>query len=55
MPKRNIDDIYNILDDMMEGADKLINLAGDLVTSVSGYGGELKRVLEDSGYAKAQK
>lgn len=47
MPKRNIDDIYNILDDMMEGADKLINLASDLVTSVSGYGGELKRVLEE--------
>ena len=47
MPKRNIEDVYNILYDMMESADKLIDQANNLTTAVAGYGGDLKRVITE--------
>ena len=47
MPRRNIEDVYKTLYDMMEESDKLIGLANELITDIASYGGELKRVLSE--------
>lgn len=47
MPKRNIEDVYDILYSMLETADKLIEQANNLTTSVTAYGGDLKRVIQE--------
>lgn len=45
MAKRNIEDVYKIMYDMMETSQSLISSANDLVQAISGFGGEIKRVL----------
>lgn len=47
MPKKNIEDVYDNLFDMIELMDKLTNKANDLVTLVSAFSGELKRVISE--------
>lgn len=46
MPKKNINDVYDLLDSMLETSQKLIDQANDLVQTTSLFGGELSRIIK---------
>lgn len=47
MPRKNIDDIYQLIYDMLEDLESLETKANDLITAVSSYGGDIRRVIQE--------
>lgn len=47
MPKRNIDDIYTSLQNMMGSLDDIMERAKELVQTAGNFGGEIKRIIQE--------
>ena len=47
MPKRNIDDIYASLQNMMSSLDDIMERAKELVQTAGNFGGEIKRIIQE--------
>ena len=45
MPKKNIENVYRILEDMIQALNKLEDLSQDLVQEASLFGGEISRIV----------
>ena len=47
MPKKNIENVYSILEDMIQALNKLEDLSQELVQEANLFGGEISRIIDE--------